>query len=90
MNLIALSGMKKTSDFTILITGISGYWGQSLMHYLKEINFKGRVIGIDIKKPKAQYPFLDFKKMDIRDEGMIPQFNSFTRKTLHGQPGFSR
>ncbi|MEW6201928.1 MAG: NAD-dependent epimerase/dehydratase family protein [bacterium] len=60
--------MKKITPHTILITGVSGYWGQSLLRYLSEINFSGRVIGIDIKKPQKKYPFLDFHKMDIRDE----------------------
>ncbi|MFH1538222.1 MAG: NAD-dependent epimerase/dehydratase family protein [bacterium] len=56
---------KKYKNF--LVTGVSGYYGSVLLRYLSEAEQWAKIVGIDIKKPKKQYPFLDFRKMDIRD-----------------------
>lgn len=59
---------KKYKNF--LVTGVSGYYGSVLLRCLSETETRAKVVGIDIKKPKKQYPFLDFREMDIRDPGL--------------------
>jgi len=53
-----------------LITGISGYYGSVLLRYVSETETRAEITGIDIKKPRKKYPFLNFHKMDIRDPGL--------------------
>lgn len=51
----------------ILITGVSGYFGQKLIKLLETKTEVTRITGIDIKPPAFNSPKLEFIKSDVRD-----------------------
>jgi len=51
----------------ILITGVSGYFGQKLVSFFKSKKEINRLYGIDIKPPAGHVPDLSFIKCDVRD-----------------------
>jgi UDP-glucose 4-epimerase len=51
-----------------LITGISGYLGGRIMEALSKKPGVDKVIGVDLREPAIKPPFLEFHKMDVRDE----------------------
>ncbi len=51
----------------ILITGVSGYFGQKLVKLLENKIEVARITGIDIKPPAFTLPKLKFFKYDVRD-----------------------
>jgi len=51
----------------ILITGVSGYFGQKLVRVLESKPEVVRITGIDIKPPAFNSPKLKFIKCDVRD-----------------------
>jgi UDP-glucose 4-epimerase len=57
---------------TVVVTGISGYFGQVLLPYLEQDAGIERVIGIDRQPPKNGDPGgkLRFHQLDIRDPGL--------------------
>lgn len=62
--------MKKEKFKNFLVTGVGGYWGGSLLRLFSETNPPAKIVGIDINPPRERHPFLDFRKMDIRDPKM--------------------
>ncbi len=51
----------------ILITGVSGYFGNKLVSFFDTRNEIKRIYGIDIKPPAFKSPKLAFIKCDVRD-----------------------
>ena len=51
----------------ILITGVSGYFGQKLVKFLESKNEVACITGIDIKPPAFNSPKLVFFRCDVRD-----------------------
>ena len=51
----------------ILITGVSGYFGQKLVSFFESKKEIEHLYGIDIKSPAGRRPKLSFLKCDVRD-----------------------
>ena len=54
-------------DKCLLITGSSGYWGQSLLRLLRDHNAFCRIVGVDIQGPGLEFDGFVHHRMDIRD-----------------------
>ena len=52
----------------VLITGVAGYLGTSLLKHLLEDRSIGRIVGTDISKPKIRSNRFVFEHVDARDE----------------------
>ena len=62
----------------ILITGISGFIGRSLVEEIVDRNLPWNICGIDMKEPifnDSKYlELIDFKSVDIRDENAVKSY----------------
>lgn len=59
---------------TVVVTGCSGYIGQSLMHLLEKDDEVEKVVGIDVVEPQTHPAKLEFRKLDIRDAAIAEAF----------------
>ena len=70
--------MGKTIRQSILITGVSGFIGRSLVEEIVNQNFSWTIYGIDIKEPvfnDSKYrKYIDFSIVDIRDENAVETY----------------
>ena len=70
--------MGKTIRQSILITGVSGFIGRSLVEEIVNRDFSWTIYGIDIKEPvlnDSKYrKYIDFSIVDIRDENAVETY----------------
>lgn len=66
------------SELKILITGVSGFIGRSLVEEIVNRNLSWKIFGIDIKEPVFNEPkyrkLVDFSQVDIRDENAVKRY----------------
>jgi len=61
---------------TVAVTGITGFFAQSIVPRLEADPEVERIVGIDVMPPDSSSSKVEFHRMDIRDDGIAKLFES--------------